>query len=242
MIATMLRSGASMQRIGGVHQRPVPTAIGVAAHRILPRRPIYVHTRAAVRSAEAATLPGDVKSVLFTSEEIADKVAELAAAVCADHAASGGGRLALIGVLNGAFILTSDLARQVSASVPDVKVDFLRASSYGAASESSGAVKVQGGGALDRWSDHHIVLVEDIIDSGHTLLRLSKLLSDAGAPSVKVLALLDKRGRRRVDCVPDYVGWECPDEFVVGYGLDFNERYRCLPYLAALREEAYAGH
>ncbi|KAF8056839.1 hpt [Scenedesmus sp. PABB004] len=190
-------------------------------------------------AAAAGALPGDVKCVLFSAEQIAGKVAELGAAIAADHA--GVENVAIIGVLNGAFIFTSDLARCVSAYLPDVKVDFLRASSYGAASESSGAVSVKGAGsALAKWAGYHIVLVEDIIDTGHTLARLSALLADAGAPSVKVVALLDKKGRRRVECFPDYVGWDCPNEFVVGYGLDFNERFRCLPYVAALKEEAYS--
>ncbi|KAF6255799.1 hypoxanthine phosphoribosyltransferase [Scenedesmus sp. NREL 46B-D3] len=135
----------------------------------------------------------------------------------------------------------SDLAREISRDLPDVKVDFLRASSYGAASESSGNVQVQTTSNLGRWEEYHILLVEDIVDSGHTLSRLGKLLSAAGAQSVGVVALLDKKGRRRVECFPDYCGWECPNEFVVGYGLDYNESYRCLPYVAALKEEAYAG-
>lgn len=190
----------------------------------------------------------------------------------------------------------SDLVREISKEIPDVKVDFMRASSYGAASSSTGAVAIKSKSALSKWNEHHILLVEDIIDSGHTLARLGGLLQEAGAPSVRVVALLDKKGRRRVECFPDYVGWEvrvceqesqggaqereperarcaqparlaltlccarllpaactlpitprhpntaqCPNEFVVGYGLDYNECFRCLPYVAALKEEAYAG-
>jgi len=148
--------------------------------------------------------------------------------------------LVVLGVLNGAFIFASDLVRYISQDIPDVKVDFVRASSYGKASESAGAVQVAGMSTLSKWSDFHVMLVEDIIDSGHTLDRLACELRDAGAASVKVCALLDKKGRRRVELFPDYVGFDCPNEFVVGYGLDFNERFRCLPYVAALKESAYS--
>eukprot|EP00879_Flechtneria_rotunda_P007202 GHRR01007557.1.p1 GENE.GHRR01007557.1~~GHRR01007557.1.p1 ORF type:complete len:248 (+),score=57.76 GHRR01007557.1:271-1014(+) len=189
-------------------------------------------------TAVKGALPTDIKSVLFTQQQIQGKVAELSKHICSDYR---GHKVAIIGVLNGAFIFTSDLAREISKEIPDVKVDFLRASSYGASAESTGAVQVQTTSDLEQWSGYHILLVEDIIDSGHTLARLGRLLQGAGARSVKVAALLDKKGRRRVECFPDYVGWECPNEFVVGYGLDFNERYRCLPYVAALKEEAYTG-
>eukprot|EP00878_Enallax_costatus_P030922 GHUV01033735.1.p1 GENE.GHUV01033735.1~~GHUV01033735.1.p1 ORF type:complete len:187 (+),score=38.86 GHUV01033735.1:295-855(+) len=154
------------------------------------------------------------------------------------------GAMTVVGASPAKYALqpsSADLAREISKEIPDVKVDFLRASSYGSASESGGNVVVKGTSSLSKWDDYHILLVEDIIDSGHTLNRLSQLLKQAGADSVKVVALLDKKGRRRVDFFPDYVGWECPNEFVVGYGLDFNERFRCLPYVAALKEEAYAG-
>jgi len=194
--------------------------------------------KAGYSTAAVLQLPADIKSVLFSADAVQAKVAELAAQICKDFK---GKPLAIIGVLNGAFIFTSDLAREVSKEIPDVKVDFMKASSYGAASESSGAVTVKEVSDLSKWDHYNILLVEDIIDSGHTLARLSAVLKDAGADSVKVVALLDKKGRRRVEFFPDYCGWECPNEFVVGYGLDFNERFRCLPYVAALKEEAYAG-
>eukprot|EP00878_Enallax_costatus_P003975 GHUV01004197.1.p1 GENE.GHUV01004197.1~~GHUV01004197.1.p1 ORF type:complete len:237 (+),score=40.79 GHUV01004197.1:238-948(+) len=203
-----------------------------------PQRAVFAKAAAPALPKTGIELPKDIKRVLFSEHEVRLKVAELAREICRTHK---GKKVAIIGVLNGAFIFTSDLAREISKEIPDVKVDFLRASSYGSASESGGNVVVKGTSSLSKWDDYHILLVEDIIDSGHTLNRLSQLLKQAGADSVKVVALLDKKGRRRVDFFPDYVGWECPNEFVVGYGLDFNERFRCLPYVAALKEEAYAG-
>lgn len=131
-----------------------------------------------------------------------------------------------------------------------MRVDFVRASSYGSGSSSSGAVAVDMCGAVpdsnngapqQRWAGRDVLLVEDIVDSGRTLQRLAADVAACGAASVRVAALLDKRARRAVSFEADYVGWAIPDRFIVGYGLDFDERFRCLPYVAALRPEAYAG-
>lgn len=228
----LVKAGAATIQKFSIHRAPQLSAVRRNVRASVAASPVETV------SSSSSSLPADIKRVLFTADEVRDKVAELGQQICRDYK---GKKLAIIGVLNGAFIFTADLAREISKELPDVKVDFLRASSYGTASESSGQVQVKTTSDLGRWEEYHILLVEDIIDSGHTLNRLGKLLSAAGAQSVSVVALLDKKGRRRVEFFPDYCGWECPNEFVVGYGLDFDERFRCLPYVAALREEAYAG-
>lgn len=160
--------------------------------------------------------------------------------------------LVVVGVLKGAFIFTSDLARAVaSRGLPGVKVDFVRAASYGAGSTSSGSVAVDmcsadGGGdasssSSSRWQGMDVLLVEDIVDTGRTLQRLASAVASCGASSVRVAALLDKRARRAVEFEADYVGWAIPDRFIVGYGLDFDEAFRCLPYVASLKPSAYQG-
>ncbi|WIA41327.1 hypothetical protein OEZ86_004924 [Tetradesmus obliquus] len=237
MLASRLESGLVKAGAATIRKISVHKASQLTAVQRNVRALVTASSIQAV-SSNSSKLPADIKSVLFTADEVRDKVAELGQQICKDYK---GKKLAIIGVLNGAFIFTADLAREISKELPDVQVDFLRASSYGTASESSGQVAVQTTSDLGRWEEFHILLVEDIIDSGHTLARLGKVLSAAGAQSVKVVALLDKKGRRRVEFFPDYCGWECPNEFVVGYGLDFDERFRCLPYVAALKEEAYAG-
>jgi hypoxanthine phosphoribosyltransferase len=192
-------------------------------------------------------LPPEIKRVLFTEDQIAEAVARMGHEISRDYDAAGKGELVVCAVLTGAFIFAADLARAIAPS-RGLRVDFLRASSYGAAAESSGEVKVSGTSGdpdaeLSKWRGKRVVLVEDIIDSGHTLRRLADVLDRMGAREVKVAALLDKRARRKAEfraMKPDYVGFQdCPDEFVVGYGLDYDEMFRTLPYIAALREEVY---
>jgi hypoxanthine phosphoribosyltransferase len=247
-------------RAQGGAWRPASRAAAAASRRLAPPPPRRAAPRRCASSAAAASnpqqpsssataarphpLPPEIKSVLFTEQQIAEAVARMGREISRDFEASGG-ELVVCGVLTGAFIFTADLARAI---VPQrgLRVDFLRASSYGAAAESSGTVKVSGmGGDRDeaRWRGKRVVLVEDIIDSGRTLRRLADELARLGAREVKVAALLDKQARRQADLramKPDYVGFsDCPDEFVVGYGLDYNEMFRTLPYIAALREEVY---
>ncbi|KIZ01295.1 Hypoxanthine-guanine phosphoribosyltransferase [Monoraphidium neglectum] len=160
--------------------------------------------------------------------------------ICRDYQ---GKDLIVVGVLKGAFIFMSDLTRAIAEEgMPSVRIDFIRASSYGSSSVSNGAVGVDmcGSSSDSRWAGRHVLLVEDIIDSGNTLCRLAGAVASCGADSVKVVALLDKKGRRQVEFEADYVGFDIPDKFIVGYGLDFDETYRCLPYVAVLRPEAYA--
>jgi hypoxanthine phosphoribosyltransferase len=209
---------------------------------------------AATSTTTALRPPPEVKAVLYTEAQIAEAVARMGREITRDFALDAGApgdggcgeeeeELVVCGVLTGAFVFTADLARAIAPSAR-VRVDFLRASSYGSASESSGDVRVSGmGGDRDeaRWRGKRVVLVEDVIDSGHTLRRLADELARLGAREVRVAALLDKRARRKVQAMKaDYVGFDdVPDEFVVGYGLDYDERWRTLPYIAALKEEVY---
>jgi hypoxanthine phosphoribosyltransferase len=169
--------------------------------------------------------------VLITREQIAQKVAELAARISRDFA---GEPVVLIGVLKGATIFLADLARQITL---DASFDFISVSSYGNAKQQSGEVK------LMKDVDHsmegkNIILVEDILDTGLTLTYLRNLLLAHHPKSVKIAALLDKVSRRTEPIHGDYVGFEIPDEFVVGYGLDYAERYRNLPDVCILESDS----
>lgn len=165
--------------------------------------------------------------VLLTREQIAAKVAELGARITADFA---GEAVVLIGVLKGSMIFLADVAREIKL---DVRFDFVAVSSYGGATKQSGQVK------LVKDVDHspageNVILVEDILDTGVTLTYIRKLLEAHQPKCVKIVALLDKTSRRLRPMHADYVGFEIPDEFVVGYGLDFAERYRNLPDVCVL--------
>ncbi|KAK9914830.1 hypothetical protein WJX75_001089 [Coccomyxa subellipsoidea] len=146
----------------------------------------------------------------------------------------------IIGTLNGAFIFMADLVRAIDPLPDGTQMDFLRASSYiGASTTGEEAISL---GLVSKIpiSGRHILLIEDIIDTGKTLQELCARLRSQGAASVNTVTLLDKSARRQVDLQADYKGFECPDEFVVGYGLDYNEHYRSLPYIGVLRPECYS--
>ena len=172
----------------------------------------------------------DKLRILIPREQIAAKVAELAARITADFA---GESVVLIGVLKGATIFLADLARQIQL---DTTFDFIAVASYGNAKQHSGEVR------LVKDVDHsmegkNVILVEDILDTGLTLTYIRSLLQAHQPKSFKIAALLDKVSRRTEPIQPDYVGFEIPDEFVVGYGLDFAERYRNLPDICVLDSE-----
>ena len=173
-----------------------------------------------------------IKEVLVSEEEIALKVKELGEEISKDYKDKN---LLLVGILKGAVIFMADLAR--SLSIP-AKLDFMAVSSYGRSSVSTGEVRIIKD--LDfSVENKDILVVEDIIDTGYTLSYLIDNLKKRGANSVKVCTLLDKPDRRKADVHVDYLGFEIPDEFVVGYGLDYDEIGRNLPYVAALKEEVY---
>jgi hypoxanthine phosphoribosyltransferase len=173
----------------------------------------------------------EIGSVLIGREELQQRVAELGARISSDYE---GDELVLVGVLKGAVFFMADLARHIT--VP-VALDFMAVSSYGSSTDSSGVVRILKD--LDTTIEgRHVLVVEDIIDSGLTLSYLMKNLRSRRTASLEICALLTKPSRRRVDIVCRYVGFEIPDVFVVGYGLDLAERYRTLEYVASLRDEA----
>ena len=176
----------------------------------------------------------DKLRVLITREQIAAKVAEMAERITADFA---GESLVLIGVLKGATIFLADLARQIKL---DASFDFIAVSSYGNARQQSGEVKLLKD--VDRSVEgRNIIVVEDILDTGLTLTYLLSVLQARRPRSLKVAALLDKVSRRTQPIHGDYVGFTIPDEFVVGYGLDFAERYRNLPDICVLEGGSKSG-
>jgi hypoxanthine phosphoribosyltransferase len=167
--------------------------------------------------------------VLISQERIQARVAELARTIARDYADAADGIL-LIGVLKGAFIFLADLARALP--VPNA-VDFLALSSYGANGAARGAVRI----VLDLRASirgRHVLIVEDIVDTGHTLAYLMRLLSARLPESLKACTLLHKPARNEVDVTIDYLGFDIPDVWVVGYGLDYAEQYRTLPRICAL--------
>lgn len=182
----------------------------------------------------------DIAEILYTREQIADRVREIGAALSRDFARveqENRNGIVLVSVLRGAAIFMADLAREIS--VP-VEMDYMAVSSYGNGAKSSGVVRILKDLASDV-KGRHVVIAEDILDSGLTLNYLVKNISSRGPASVSVVTLLRKQTRAQasIDCT--YIGFECPDEFVVGYGLDYAERYRNLPYIGILKPEAYEG-
>jgi hypoxanthine phosphoribosyltransferase len=186
------------------------------------------------------TLPPGIERILITAEQLADANRRMAEEIARDYA---GRSLVLIGVLKGALFVTADLARAL-AETPggptDVQLDFIAVSSYGNAHRSSGEVRLIQD-TTHAIEGRHVLIVEDIIDNGHTLHYLRAMLQNRQPASIRAAVLLDKPYHRAVDVKVDYVGLTCPDEFVVGYGLDYQERYRTLPYLAKLRPEVLPG-
>lgn len=175
----------------------------------------------------------DIENVLITGAEIESKLAELAERLDADYA---GEEVLLVGILKGAFVLIADLARHLTLPV---SVDFMAVSSYGSATRTSGVVRILKDLDVDI-EDRHVVLVEDIVDSGLTLNYLLRNLRSRGPKSLEVLTLLTKPSQQRMDIPIRYQGFAVPDVFVVGYGLDYDERYRNLPFIATLRSEVYS--
>ena len=167
--------------------------------------------------------------MLVAEKEIAARVAELGRAIARDYA---DGTLVLVGVLQGAIPFIADLMRALPI---DVTVDFLRASSYGGGTTSSGAVRLVADLSVDV-ADRHVLVVDDIVDTGHTLAALKRTLEARRPRSVKTCVLLDKTGRRETEVRIDYVGFTIPNVFVVGYGLDYDGLYRNLPHVATLEE------
>jgi hypoxanthine phosphoribosyltransferase len=181
-----------------------------------------------------AAMMSDIKEVLITEEQIQTKVKELAEQLASDYRDK---HPVLVGVLNGAFVFLADLMRSIDL---DCTVDFVAWSSYGKDTSSSGVFRIMKDLETNVESKH-VLIVEDIIDTGLTLHYLLDTIRARKPASVKVVALLDKPSRRRIEAKADYLGFQVPDAFVVGYGLDFAQSYRNLPFIGILKPEIYAG-
>jgi len=178
-------------------------------------------------------MKNDIKDIIFPEDVIQKRIAELGAELNKDYADKS---LLIIGVLKGCFIFLADLARVIDL---ECEIRFLTASSYGFSSASSGKVN------MDREIDfdvegRDVLIIEDILDSGITLTALRAFIAKHKPASLKICTLLDKPERRQLPMTADYTGFECPNEFVVGYGLDYGEKYRNLPYVASLKPEVYS--
>lgn len=179
------------------------------------------------------TLESGIDRVLVSADEINEILDRIAAEIDSDYAEKN---LLLLGILKGSVVFMGDLMKKLKSPL---EIDFMKVSSYGAGTTSSGRINIILDLHRSDLSEKDIVVVEDIIDSGRTLSYLVEYLTLNGARSVRTCTLLDKPSRRTVDFVPDYVGREIPDEFVVGYGLDYDEQYRALPYVGVLKREVY---
>jgi hypoxanthine phosphoribosyltransferase len=179
-------------------------------------------------------MTGDIKQILISEAELADKVAEMGRRISEDYQ---GKNLLMVSVLKGSAVFMSDLMRSIT--IP-VTIDFMAVSSYGSGVKTSGVVKIVKDLDIEL-AGYDLLIVEDILDSGMTLEYLKSVLEGRGPRSVKIATLLDKPERRQVEVKSDYTGFEIPDMFVVGYGLDYSEKYRNLPFVGVLKPEVYAA-
>ena len=177
-----------------------------------------------------------VERILVSEEEIDSIVTRLAREIDKDY--SEGKNLVLVCILKGSVVFMGDLMKKLT--VP-LEIDCMKVSSYGAGTQSSGMIHIYLDLLRPDLSECDLLIIEDIIDSGNTLSYLVNYLLNKGARSVKTCTLLDKPSRRKVAFTPDYIGAEIPDEFVVGYGLDYAEKFRALPYVGVLKPEVYSG-
>ena len=174
----------------------------------------------------------DILKVLLSQQEIADKVCEIGKQITKDYE---GKNLLMVSVLKGSVVFMADLMRAITVNAA---IDFMSVSSYGSGTKTSGVVKIVKD--LDmNLEGYDLLLVEDILDSGKTLFYLREILQKRNPASIRIATLLNKPARREADIVPDYSCFEVPDEFVVGYGLDYAEKYRNLPYIGVLKPEVY---
>jgi len=196
--------------------------------------------RASMNASSAGRLiHSDMEAVLFSEADIAAAIRRMAEAIARDYV---GRDVVLLGILKGAVHVFSDLARTLEGMTPGpsvVYLDLMAVSSYGNASRSSGEVRLIQD-TTHAVEGRHVIIVEDIVDNGLTLQYLNALLGARKPASLRSAALLDKPYRRMNNVQADYVGLTCPDEFIVGYGLDYQERYRTLPYIAKLRPEIFS--
>ncbi len=180
-------------------------------------------------------MENDIERTLFSEEELKRRVAEMGAQITRDYE---GKKPVIISILRGSYIFMADLTREIK--IP-CNVDFMAVSSYGGGTSSSGQVKILKD-LSENIEGRDVLVVEDILDSGNTLSYLLQLLKARKVASIKLCTLLDKPARRTKDVQADYVGFTVPDYFVVGYGLDYAEYYRNLPYIGILKPAVYEGH
>jgi len=180
-----------------------------------------------------ADMMADIEKVLVSREQIREMVEMLGKRISEDYA---GKELVLVGVLKGGFIFLADLMREIT--IP-VDMDLIAVSSYGASTKSSGVVRIIKDMDLNV-SNKHVLIVEDLVDTGLTLRHLKDLFNTRGPKSVKICTAFDKPSRRKVDIEVEYKGIEIPDEFIVGYGLDYAGKYRNLPDVCTLKKEIYS--
>ncbi len=179
-----------------------------------------------------SNMRGDLQSILLSEEQISQKVAQLGAQISVDYAQK---ELLLLSVLKGSVVFMADLMRAIS--IP-AQIDFMAVSSYGSGHKTSGVVKIVKDIDIELLNKD-ILIVEDILDSGMTLKYLKAMLAARNPASIRVITLLDKPARRTADIQADYVGFEVPDEFLVGYGLDYAEKYRNLSDIGILKPQVY---
>lgn len=177
----------------------------------------------------------DVERVLLSEEQLSEITKKLGAQISRDYE---GKNLLLVGILKGSVVFMGDLMREIT--VP-CRIDFMAASSYGAGTVSAGTVQIKKELDTKDITGMDLLLVEDILDTGNTLSCVKEILAARNPASIKICTLLDKPERRTANLEADYAGAEIPDAFVVGYGLDYNEQYRTLPYVGILKPSVYGG-
>jgi len=178
----------------------------------------------------------DIERVLVDEKQIEKINSDLAQKIMKDYENSTKPLIVIV-ILKGSMIFASDLIKKLDLPL---EIEFMKVSSYGAGTKNSGEIKIHLDLARENLEQYDLLIIEDIVDSGRTLSRLTQLLKNRNANSVKTCTLLDKPSRREVPFTPDYCGTEIEDEFVIGYGLDYDEKYRNLPYVAILKREVYS--
>lgn len=178
----------------------------------------------------------DVERILIDEKELDEITSRLADKINHDYKDSDKPLILLI-ILKGSLVFASDLMKKINLPL---ELEFMKVSSYGAGTKTSGEIKIHLDLMRDHLEQYDLLIIEDIVDSGRTLSRLTQLLKNRNANSVRTCTLLDKPSRREVDFAPDYCGAQIADEFVIGYGLDYNEKYRNLPFVGILKREIYS--
>lgn len=181
-------------------------------------------------------MTNDIESILVTPEQIDEITTRIASQINEDYKDSDKA-LVLICILKGSLMFTCELMKKITLPL---EIEFMKVSSYGSGTASTGIINIHLDLKREDLASSDFILVEDIVDSGRTLDHLVKYLLEKGAASVKTCTMLDKPSRRVLDLVPDYCGAEIPDKFVVGFGLDYAEKYRNLPYVGVLKPEIYS--